>query len=177
MVVSRTMWTQCTSVTDGQTDRRTDRRTDRITITKTVQTASHGKIGHCIQRPTLFPGRAGGGSELSRARRGAPRLWRLEGAPVAPLPLPIRESEGSAPENLKKINFKIAYVLHFCKLKWSHLHAVNSTALQQRSTATAPLSVMCCRKCLFLANGIFFDVVTRELLVWCLLTLLHCYCA
>jgi len=25
-------------------DRQTDRRTDRITITKTVQTASHGKI-------------------------------------------------------------------------------------------------------------------------------------
>jgi len=43
MVVGRTMWTQCTSVTDGQTDGRTNRRTDRITITKTVQTASHGK--------------------------------------------------------------------------------------------------------------------------------------
>ena len=28
---------------DRQTDRRTDRRTDRITITDTVQTASHGK--------------------------------------------------------------------------------------------------------------------------------------
>jgi len=40
MIVGRTMWTQCTSVTDG----RTDRRTDRITITKTVQRiASHGK--------------------------------------------------------------------------------------------------------------------------------------
>jgi len=40
MIVSRTMWTQCTSVTDG----RTDWRTDRITITKTVQRiASHGK--------------------------------------------------------------------------------------------------------------------------------------
>ena len=39
MVVGRTMWTQCTSVTDGQTDG----RTDRITIAKTVQTASHGK--------------------------------------------------------------------------------------------------------------------------------------
>ena len=38
------MWTQCTSVTDGQTDGRTDGRTDRITITKTVQRiASHGK--------------------------------------------------------------------------------------------------------------------------------------
>jgi len=36
MIVGRTMWTQCTSVTDG--------RTDRITITKTVQRiASHGK--------------------------------------------------------------------------------------------------------------------------------------
>jgi len=34
------MWTQCTSVADGQTDG----RTDRITITKTVQRiASHGK--------------------------------------------------------------------------------------------------------------------------------------
>ena len=33
MIVGRTVWTQCTSVTDG----RTDRRTDRITITKTVQ--------------------------------------------------------------------------------------------------------------------------------------------
>ena len=38
MVVGRTMWTQSTSVTD--------RRTDRITITDTVQTASHGK--NCI---------------------------------------------------------------------------------------------------------------------------------
>jgi len=35
MIVGRTMWTQSTSVTDG--------RTDRITITDTVQTASHGK--------------------------------------------------------------------------------------------------------------------------------------
>ena len=44
MIVGRTMWTQCTSVTDGQTDGRTDRRTDIITITKTVQRiASHGK--------------------------------------------------------------------------------------------------------------------------------------
>jgi len=48
MIVGRTMWTQCTSVTDGwtdgQTDRQTDRRTERITITKTVQRiASHGK--------------------------------------------------------------------------------------------------------------------------------------
>ena len=40
MVVGRTMWTQCTSVTD----RRTDGQTDRITITKTVERiASHGK--------------------------------------------------------------------------------------------------------------------------------------
>ena len=40
MIVGRTMWTQSTSVTDGQTDR----RMDRITITKTVQRrASHGK--------------------------------------------------------------------------------------------------------------------------------------
>jgi len=31
MIVGRTMWTQCTSVTDG----RTDEQTDRITITKT----------------------------------------------------------------------------------------------------------------------------------------------
>ena len=44
MIVGRTMWTQCTSVTDGRTDGRTDRQTDRITITKTVQRiASHGK--------------------------------------------------------------------------------------------------------------------------------------
>jgi len=36
LIVGRTMWTQCTSVTDG--------RTDRITITKTVQRiAAHGK--------------------------------------------------------------------------------------------------------------------------------------
>ena len=39
MIVGRTMWTQSTSVTEGQTDG----RTDRITITDTVQTASHGK--------------------------------------------------------------------------------------------------------------------------------------
>jgi len=37
------MWTQSTSVTDRQTHRQTDGRTDRITITDTVQTASHGK--------------------------------------------------------------------------------------------------------------------------------------
>jgi len=37
------MWTQSTSVTDRRTDGQTDGRTDRITITKTVQTASHGK--------------------------------------------------------------------------------------------------------------------------------------
>ena len=37
MIVGRTMWTQSTSVTDGQTD-------GQITITKTVQRiASHGK--------------------------------------------------------------------------------------------------------------------------------------
>ena len=40
MIVGRTMWTQSTSGTDGQTDR----QTDRITIPKTVQRrASHGK--------------------------------------------------------------------------------------------------------------------------------------
>jgi len=40
MIVGRTIWTQCTSVTDG----RTDGRSDRITMTKTVQRiASHGK--------------------------------------------------------------------------------------------------------------------------------------
>jgi len=39
MIVGRTVWTQSTSVTDGQTDR----PTDGITITKTVQRiASHG---------------------------------------------------------------------------------------------------------------------------------------
>ena len=47
MIVGRTMWTQSTSVTERQTDRqtdgRTDGRTDRITVTDTVQTASHGK--------------------------------------------------------------------------------------------------------------------------------------
>ena len=43
MIVGRTMWTQSTNVTDRRTDRRTDGRTDRITITDTVQTASHGK--------------------------------------------------------------------------------------------------------------------------------------
>jgi len=37
------MWTQSTSVTDRRTDGQTDGRTDRITITDTVQTASHGK--------------------------------------------------------------------------------------------------------------------------------------
>ena len=40
MIVGRTVWTQSTSVTDGQTDR----QTNRITITDTVQPrASHGK--------------------------------------------------------------------------------------------------------------------------------------
>ena len=39
-IVGGTMWTQSTSVIDGQTDR----QTDRITIPKTVQRrASHGK--------------------------------------------------------------------------------------------------------------------------------------
>ena len=43
MIVGRTMWAQCTSVTNRQTDRQTDGQTDRITITKTVQRrASHG---------------------------------------------------------------------------------------------------------------------------------------
>ena len=37
MIVGGTMWTQSTSVTDGQTDGQTDRQTDRITIPKTVQ--------------------------------------------------------------------------------------------------------------------------------------------
>ena len=46
MIVGRTLWTQSTSVTDGQTDGQTDGRTNRITITKTVQRrASHGKNG------------------------------------------------------------------------------------------------------------------------------------
>jgi len=48
MIVGRTIWTQSTSVTD----RRTDRRTDRITITKTVQTASHGKKWKILDRIT-----------------------------------------------------------------------------------------------------------------------------
>ena len=49
MIVGRTMWTQSTSVTDGQTDGRTDGRTDRRTDGQnydnyTVQRiASHGK--------------------------------------------------------------------------------------------------------------------------------------
>ena len=44
VIVGRTMWTQCTSVTVRRTDGQTDRRTDRITITKTVQRiAYHGK--------------------------------------------------------------------------------------------------------------------------------------
>jgi len=42
------MWTQSTSVTDG----RTDGRTDRITITDTVQTASHGK--NCFRMTSVF---------------------------------------------------------------------------------------------------------------------------
>jgi len=47
MIVGRTMWTQSTSVTDGQTDGQTDRQTDKITITKTVQRiASHGKMAN-----------------------------------------------------------------------------------------------------------------------------------
>jgi len=54
MIIGRTMWTQSTSVTD----RRTDRRTDRITITDTVQTASHGK-----NRRTTFC--RGGDGELT----------------------------------------------------------------------------------------------------------------
>jgi len=37
MILGRTMWTQCTSVTDGRTDGQADRRTEYITITKTVQ--------------------------------------------------------------------------------------------------------------------------------------------
>jgi len=41
MIVGRTMWTQSTSVTD--------RRTDRITITDTVQTASHGKNANTVR--------------------------------------------------------------------------------------------------------------------------------
>ena len=44
MIIVRTMWTQCTSVTDRRTDRQTDGQTVRITITKAVQRrASHGK--------------------------------------------------------------------------------------------------------------------------------------
>jgi len=40
VIVGRTMWTQCTSVTDRQTDG----RMDRITMTKTAQRiASRGK--------------------------------------------------------------------------------------------------------------------------------------
>jgi len=40
MIVGRTIWTQSTSVTDGQTDG----QTDRITMTKSVQRiASYGK--------------------------------------------------------------------------------------------------------------------------------------
>jgi len=47
MIVGRTMWTQSTSVTDGQTD--------RITITDTVQRiASHGKNQE-IKRKQLPP--------------------------------------------------------------------------------------------------------------------------
>ena len=46
-ILGRTMWTQCTSVTDWRTDRQTDGQTYRITIIKTVQRiASHGKNDH-----------------------------------------------------------------------------------------------------------------------------------
>ena len=54
MIVGRTMWTQSTSVTDGQTDRQTDGRTDRITITDTVQRiASHGKTCKLDKQDTI----------------------------------------------------------------------------------------------------------------------------
>jgi len=35
---------------DRRTDRRTDGQTDRITLTKTVQTASHGKNGNDLNK-------------------------------------------------------------------------------------------------------------------------------
>jgi len=54
MIVGRTMWSQSTSVTDRQTDGRTDGRTDRITITDTVQTASHGKNSLINARDVSF---------------------------------------------------------------------------------------------------------------------------
>ena len=42
MIVGRTMCTQSTSVTYGQTDGQTDGQMDRITITKTVQLSDEG---------------------------------------------------------------------------------------------------------------------------------------
>ena len=73
------------------------------------------KIGQCIQRSALFPGRADGGTHGSERFAGSAKRRRggrvgLGRGAVAPLHY---GSVGYAPEKFSKINFKIACFLHF----------------------------------------------------------------
>ena len=54
------------------------------------------------------------GRRNARQRRGV-------GFQKGTVVLPIRKFGNYAREKISKINFELAYFLHFCKLKWSHL--------------------------------------------------------
>jgi len=76
------------------------------------------KIRQCIQGQLYFQvGQMEGPKGMGGTCAEAPRGGVSEGHRSPP----IRKFGGYAPEKFPKINFEIAYFLHFCKLKWSHL--------------------------------------------------------
>ena len=80
--------------------------------------APDDKIGQCIQRSALFPGRADGGTHGSeRFAGGANRRGvGLERDDVAPLHLWAMPQK-----NFQKSTLKSRVWCIFCKLKWFHL--------------------------------------------------------
>ena len=68
--------------------------------------APNHKFRQCIERSALFPGRADRAAEADE----------VSGKAIA---VSIRESGAMPLENFSKINFEIAYFLHFCTLERS----------------------------------------------------------
>ena len=98
-------------------------------MSQSAVAAPDHKIRQCIQKPALFLGRADGWTGLSRARSRARCGGRRRRS--AGLSSGVESGDrlrsrsplvwGYAPEKFSKINFEIAYFLHFCQLNRSHL--------------------------------------------------------
>ena len=132
-------WPQCRqSSTNGfQIESNLQAICYRTTTSCAVAAPDH-KIGQCIQRSALFPGRADGethGSE--RFAGGAKRRGgRFGKGRLSPSPL---GSQWVMPQkNFSKISFEIACFLHFCKLKWFHLQSLGK-AISIGSNHTIPV--------------------------------------